>query len=398
MSISNSFDFEPYYSWDGEGKRKTNPHISSDAPSLSFNVQHFCILCAALNVKKQKQSDACEILSRETLTQNIEVDSPSHHGGEETATRTNSFGYDKQAVCGPTDEQSSLTRKNQKRKRDSKEELELNTKREHKEITVEYVLLMVEPTVKLPPFSVHIFVCENCETSIEECMRQANMICSSDIIPSVQNGTFIQPKIQIKFDIIKGSGWRVTPKKSNSTIKELDVHLLKTSVAISTKYKLYPPRLDYDVSFDHNHITSTDLICTFNVSGFGCTDCTDNYSFSISAPLPQEVASSKNYHHIIMLSPEQKEKAVDTEMFLKICHCVKDWKRTGYCLGLDEALLNQIPMRDPYPGNYEYNYQMFIEWDRHKSTAQKTCGVLADAFINAREFEALETLKHVISV
>ena len=145
VSTSNSYIFEPCF----DSNCDTYPFLFSDVPSLSFKIQQFCIICAALDVQHQEQSVAYH---HDTLIQTPEsTHEPPLHGCCKHQT---------ECSCSPLIDHSKSSLK---RKRSVCENF--HSKRV-KECVVEYTLLLIEPHNKFPPFSIYIFAFESCDTSL----------------------------------------------------------------------------------------------------------------------------------------------------------------------------------------------------------------------------------------
>lgn len=187
-------------------------------------------------------------------------------------------------------------------------------------------------------------------------------------------------------------------------VKEQDIHINQTAALCYSKHRLYPPRLDFEVSLDPYCSDSTQLTCTIEITGFQCSDLTRNelVSFAITAEPIQLKSSSLRYqrtssliNQYSSLTYQQKQTIIDDRALLELSKLIIGWKSVGQHLELEEALLYNISVRDPSPGKYEYSYQVLWEWKRHKGSP--TCADIAEALIEADEMEALNFLIRYIS-
>lgn len=167
VSYSDEYIFEPCHGSNCE----TYPILSSEVPTLTFEIQELCILCAAIDLQCQEQSAArCSDVV-------FQVSEPTHLScSNNTFPRTQSVSssasaasesYAKQPSWDSQNDDNDLTfsRKGSLKRQRSKESE--SSKRVCKDCEVEYALLLTEPCNKCPPFSVYIFVFENCNTSLE---------------------------------------------------------------------------------------------------------------------------------------------------------------------------------------------------------------------------------------
>ena len=187
-------------------------------------------------------------------------------------------------------------------------------------------------------------------------------------------------------------------------VKESDIHINQTAALLYSKYELYPPRLDFETSLDPYCSESTQLTCTIRITGFQCTDLIRNelISFTITAEPIQLKSPSLRYqrtssliNQYSSLTYQQKQTIVDRQVFLELSKHIINWKTVGQHLGLEDAVLYNISVRDPSPGKYEYQYQVLLEWERHKELT--TCADIAKALIEAEEMEALDFLIQYIN-
>ena len=187
-------------------------------------------------------------------------------------------------------------------------------------------------------------------------------------------------------------------------VKESDIHINQTAALLYSKHELYPPRLDFETSLDPYCSESTQLTCTIRITGFQCTDLIRNelISFTITAepihlksPSLRYQRTSSLINQYSSLRYQQKQTIIDRQVFLELSKHIINWKTVGQQLGLEDAVLYNISVRDPSPGIYEYQYQVLLEWERHKELT--TCADIAKALIEAEEMEALDFLIQYIN-
>lgn len=174
VSISDCYVFSAHFDCGENHKRKLYPNLSPDSSLLWFEVEDLCILCGVL------EGTTSESTSKGLHDTNPELHCPSPHSEEHTAQRTDSFGSTapthefvaKQASLESQDTKGehailkSPRRAKLKRQHPLDDSCDDGSKRSCKP-TIEYVLLLIEPVVKGETFSIYIFVCENCLTSLE---------------------------------------------------------------------------------------------------------------------------------------------------------------------------------------------------------------------------------------
>ena len=202
MSKSNCFTFSDIFEF-GDGKKgKIFPDISSTHPLLSFTLQNFCILCAAAEVHDDTSMSSTHDYSTDTTEQDSthraattscdlnlarqasSTESNGHASSKSNLSsseviRSNSVSSQNDPIIAKqpsldssvevheeaaTTITSSPRRQARKRKRSSQTNEQI--KRSHI-VDIEYMILLFQPTPTAANYSVYIFVCQNCSTSIE---------------------------------------------------------------------------------------------------------------------------------------------------------------------------------------------------------------------------------------
>lgn len=202
ISKSDCFTFSDVFEF-GDGKKgKIFPDISSTHPSLSFTLQNFCILCAAAEVHEDTSTNGTHGRSTDTIEQDStqrDATTSRDLNLARQASSTESNGQvsnESDLRCSEVERSSSLSSHNDliiakqpsldssvevyeeaataitssprrlARKRKCSSETNEQTKRSNI-VDIEYEILLFEPTPTAAKYSVYIFVCHNCPTSIE---------------------------------------------------------------------------------------------------------------------------------------------------------------------------------------------------------------------------------------
>uniref|UniRef100_A0A1X7V2E2 Uncharacterized protein n=1 Tax=Amphimedon queenslandica TaxID=400682 RepID=A0A1X7V2E2_AMPQE len=285
MSKSDCFTFSDVFDFGGGKKGKIFPDISSTHPSLSFSLQNFCILCAAAEVHEDTLTSSSHDRSTDTIEQvSTQRDATTSRdlNVARQASSTESNGQvskESDLHCSEVERSSSLSSHNdpiiakqpsldssvevyeevatavtssprrQARKRKCSSQINEHTKRSNT-VDIEYEILLFEPTPTAAKYSVYTFVCHNCRTSIEECLRQVRgFYKDSAITPSsCVEGTF--PTKELNFivsNIVNGS---VLPKKEPTVILKDELVNAKQP-KFRAELSMFPPRIEYQCGLDH---------------------------------------------------------------------------------------------------------------------------------------------------